>query len=271
MNDIERHLQQILTEHAKDIEKEAQGKTKILRFGRDRVTPHDIETTHYCEKKHDFLYNLVAIEKTLAPIQRDVLARNIEGVEARENEGTLGHEVAALSFGHVEEIPVKAIYNDVLISGRVDSLIAAESSVIVVERKFRKIASLPKKDIPKYNKPYPEAIAQARSYCFCLSAMLCNCGFSSSIGYEVRYYPKECRDCERMFSPSCNVDTCQYASFWLTYPYDFNNNEMVECRRQLDFALAYWLNKRNAKPTVYASKWDSCEYRSLCNLCKGGR
>ena len=265
MNNTEEQLQKALEACAEEVENKAHGITELLRFGRDRIGPSDIETTYYCEKKHDFAFNLSVVKRQLSSVQVAMLERDIKAIELKEDEGSTGHETSSLSFGHIEYAKVKAIYKNVLISGETDSIVASPGSAVVVERKFREIPSLPK------HGPYWEAMSQARTYCYCLSYMFPLCGFNDTIlGYEIHYFPKVCRDCSQMFSEECNNGSCINASYWRKFSFPFDDVQMAKAKEELDFSLGYWLMEREAKPTKHFRKWNSCKYKSLCSLCKGG-
>jgi hypothetical protein len=231
------------------------GKYK-LRLGRPFVGASDIAAQHYCEKSVELAY-----------IHGKVETQDMES-------GTKGHEaitVMALPTTHEDAVrksfrarkhpyrvfnfAVHGIFKGVPILGRPDEVWFRQGAVeLVVEDKFSSTLY-----------PYMHYRVQGQLYCLLLEEM----GYDASdTQYKVRTFKLECRDCERLilhscpiFNPDCNYYECEAGEVKaFLYPYN-----RADIESDLEWALGFWLEEREAVPTSRVAKCVKCEYRVYCD------
>jgi hypothetical protein len=227
-----------------------------LRFGRSMVSISNIAAQFYCEQKLD-----LASEHPVAPTEQMQ-----KGIEAHEAAATLGMAVSkeeAVKDAMAEreeaificEFKIALIHNSVPIIGMVDEAWFRGGNVgLVVERKFSNTLTV-------YN-PYH---VQAQLYCLGLGEM----GFNiSSTMYKIMIFKLSCRQCDKLLDRTCPIFVLDGGKI------NCGQGEVVEhiypmnkarIRQDLDWALDFWLNKRQAIPTKVQAKCRACEYSGMCD------
>jgi CRISPR/Cas system-associated exonuclease Cas4 (RecB family) len=219
------------------------------------VSISNIASQFYCEQKLD-----LASEYPMAPTEQMQ-----KGIEAHESAATMGIAVSkeeAVKDAMAEreeaificEFKIAWIYNSVPIIGMVDEAWFRGGNVdSVVERKFSNTLTV-------YN-PYH---VQAQLYCLGLGEM----GFKiSSAMYKIMIFKPCCRQCNKLLDRTCPIFVLDGGKI------NCGKGEVVEhiypmdktrIRQDLDWALDFWLNKRQAIPTKNQAKCRACEYSGMC-------
>ena len=227
-----------------------------LRFGRSLVNVSSIAGQYYCEKKLEMAneFPLPATERmqegeagheaitTLAePLTREEAI--IEAVAQREE------AICIYEFG------VAWLHKDVPIIGKVDEAWFRASNLdLVVERKFTNRLQV-----------YSSYHVQAKMYCLGLGEM----GFNNDdTQYRIITLKPNCHDCEKLIDRSCPIFDTDKADFSCevgetkAFLYPFRKEDIV---KDLDWALDFWLGKREGIPSKNYAKCRVCEYNSICN------
>ncbi len=224
-----------------------------LRFGRKAVKISDVAQQYYCEKALELRY-----EHPLPPTER-------------MQKGEVGHESATtLATPISQEESIKealekrekplCIYefgiawehSGVPILGFVDEAWFKGGDVdLVVERKFSNSLNV-----------YSPYHVQAQLYCLGLGEM----GFNNlDTQYKITVLKRQCYDCSELtscqglFQSGYKCDKGECISF--TYPFD-----RVKIIKDLDWAVNFWLGKREAVPTKVKAKCRACQYKGLCEF-----
>jgi hypothetical protein len=124
---------------------------------------------------------------------------------------------------------------------------------LVVERKFSNTLSV-----------YSPYHVQAQLYCLGLGEM----GFNNeSTGYRIIVLKRSCHECKMLLDRSCPIFHLDRTDFSCeigeakAFTYPFDKERIIN---DLDWALGFWLNKRQAIPTKNPAKCRVCEYSGMC-------
>jgi len=226
-----------------------------LKFGNSLVKVSSISSQYYCEKKLE-LQN----EFPLPPTEQMQ-----QGTEGHETAISLAEPVSkeeavqeALKEKEkaepIYEFGIAWIHRGVPIIGRVDEAWFRGGSVdLVVERKFSNSLTI-----------YSPYHVQAQLYCLGLGEM----GFDiSTTKYRIIVFRPSCRECEMLIERVCPIFNLDKMDFDCdigeagAFMYPFKKEETI---RDLDWAIEYWLGKREAVSTKNHSKCRVCEYKNMC-------
>ncbi len=175
------------------------------------------------------------------------------------------HEEAVRQAIIEREVPV-CIYefrigwehNGVTVLGFVDEAWFQGGNVdLVAERKFS--------GSPGIYRPYK---VQAGLYCLGLSEM----GFGTEAArYRVSVFQRTCHTCADLASGECPVlsgglsDPIRCAGTGLSQVFPFDREQALS---ELDWALQFWRNERDAEPTPSPGRCKACRYRRMCNAAR---
>jgi len=231
-----------------------------LRFGDRLVRISSIATQYYCEQKLE-LQNQYPMPPT--KIMQDGEA----GHESVIAEATPISREESVNIAMKErkkpiciyEFDIAFVHKGVPIIGKVDEAWFRGGNVeSVVERKFSDRLVI-------YN-PYH---IQAQLYCLGLGEM----GFDiSKTDYKIMVFKRDCLDCPEIANRSCAILALGEPYFRCiigearVFTYRFRQ---VAILRELDWALDYWLGRRDAIPTRNGAKCRACEYSNLCRSSLG--
>ena len=226
-----------------------------LRFGRNMLSISNIAQQFYCEQKLDMESQLPM------PPTEQMKA----GGAAHEAAATIGLEISreqAITYAVAEreeaificEFKIAWIHNGIPIIGMVDEAWFKGGDVdLVVERKFSNTLSV-----------YSPYHVQAQLYCLGLEEM----GFNNeSTDYRIIVLKRSCHECEKLVDRSCPIFSLDKTDFSCeigetkAFTYPFDKGRIIS---DLDWALDFWLNKRQAIPTKNAAKCRVCEYSQMC-------
>ena len=140
------------------------------------------------------------------------------------------------------------------ILGRVDEAWFRSGNVeLVVERKFTE--SL---------RPFDGHLAQARLYCLGLEGM----GFDTpSTRHTILTFRRICHTCPKLVDRTCPIFEHDRKEFHCkkgqvrAFSYPFDRKRATD---ELDWALDYWLSKRDAIPSRKPAKCHVCRHKSCC-------
>ena len=226
-----------------------------LRFGRNAISISSIAQQYYCEKAVELNY-----EHPLTPTQK-----MIQGEAGHESVTTLAEPISkeeSFKEALVEREKPVCIYEfgiawehkGIPIIGLVDEAWFRGGNVeLVVERKFSNTL--------KIYSPYH---IQAQLYCLGLGEM----GFTNTDTlYRIMVFKRGCVDCSKLEDRSCSIfhDTnyqCDKGES-ITYTYPFNNDIIL---KDLDWAIDFWLQKRDAIPTRVKAKCKVCHHKGICEF-----
>jgi len=226
-----------------------------LRFGRSMLSVSDIAAQYYCEQKLD-----MESEIPLPPTEEMKT-----GGEAHEAAATIGLEVSkeqsivdAVTPREeaifICEFKIAWIHKGIPIIGMVDEAWFRGGNVdLVVERKFSNTLSV-----------YSPYHVQAQLYCLGLGEM----GFNNELtNYRIIVLKRSCHECKKLLDRSCPIFSPDKTDFScdkgeaIAFTYPFDEEKIIG---NLDWALEFWLNKRQAIPTKNPAKCRVCEYSQMC-------
>ena len=236
----------------------SKGKGK-LRFGRSLVSISNIAEQYYCEQKLD-------LESEIPMPPTEQMRKGEEGHEAAATLGVAVSKEEAIKDAVKErkeaifycEFKIAWIHKGVPIIGMVDEAWFRGGNVdLVVERKFRNTISI-----------YSPYHVQAQLYCLGLGEM----GFNTtSTNYRIIVFKRSCHECEKLLDRSCPIFAFERSEFSCNvgetkaFLYPFKKEKII---KDLDWALDFWQNKREAVPTGNQAKCRVCEYSSMCKYVK---
>ncbi len=227
-----------------------------LRFGESLVRISTIASQYYCEKKIELQYRY----------PRPPTVRMKQGAEGHElvtsEAAPLTREEALETALEVREKPV-CLYEfnvgwknmGIPIIGKVDEAWFRGGNVdLIVERKFS--------NSPRIYNPYH---IQARLYCLGLEKM----GFKTdSTIYRIMVFNRSCYQCNKLVNGSCNIFNPEIDEYEceqgkaIAFNYPYNKAEITD---ELNWAMEYWLKKREAVPTMNQAKCRVCDYKEICD------
>lgn len=227
-----------------------------LRFGLSEVKVSDIAHQYYCEKAVELDYE--------QPVEQTEEMRR--GEEAHEQIVSLlvpvTKEKAVTEACQERREPtpiynfgVKWYHNGVPIVGKTDRVFFKSGIVTVVEdQKFSGRLTI-----------YRSYHVQAKVYCLGLDAV----GFdTSATKYRICVFQNSCRDCNRLSERSCPIlqlDRTEYRcdrgeAIARMYAY-----EKADAVKDIDWALDYWVGRREATPTKKPNKCRVCNRKDSCS------
>jgi len=226
-----------------------------LKFGRSSVNISSIARQFYCEKELEL--------SLIKPLPQT--ARMINGGSGHQQISSRGEalnpeqaiiEAAAPRRENIciYEFDIAWIFEGVPILGKIDEAWFKEHNVqMVVERKFSNNL-----------KVYKTHHIQAQLYCLGLGEM----GFTSAnCQYRIEILKSSCTGCEYLADLTCPMLAGSFfppvlkgREYMLPFGYA---PELIT--GELEWALDYWLGKREAIPTQNKTKCLACRYKASCD------
>jgi CRISPR/Cas system-associated exonuclease Cas4 (RecB family) len=259
-----------LIQHYYSLIREALGKHESsLRFNTSFLTVSEISKQYYCEKKVEMervLGKIVTEHKVIGQEAHEILLKNAVKVKQEE----IFRKILSGKPMLIREMLLLAKIKDVIIAGRPDAIFFYSGNPLCLfEYKFK-----------KHRFPFRDMHVQARLYCLLLNEM----GFTTEkLRYSIMLVPPKFRKDEEIrrlplfiikhiLALGGHDGKRDYAITLLSpkimmgkamiFINDFNKSEAL---KDLEWALEYWLNKREAKPTSKTAKCKSCEYVKQCS------
>jgi CRISPR/Cas system-associated exonuclease Cas4 (RecB family) len=225
-----------------------------LRFNRSFVIASDIAGQYYCEKKIEmqYLHGKVETEsKSIGTRAHEKLTEDTVKVQRSE----LWKKICGLEPVFALEMFLLAEYNGVLLAGKPDSvLFNGGFPLVVFEYKFS-----------KSSEAYPSYHVQAQTY----GVLLENMGFDTSrLFYAIVVADPETKGNRELRQNAVRTVVTNRSKIALhsidgakIYVNKFNR---ACAEMDLQWALAYWKQIREAKPTTNQNKCTKCEYQTQC-------
>jgi hypothetical protein len=227
-----------------------------LRFGRPYVAASSIAEQFYCEQK-------IELQRQLGEVETEVKQRGSEGHEALTSEAVvishqeLFQQIFSDQVTIAQELLVASRYKGLILLGQPDAIIFLQGRALYLfEFKFSHSRI-----------PYYTYHIQANVYGKILEGM----GFDiTHLKYVIAIVPPSSRNESELFTDIVQAvmeNKSEAAELTIressvrVCPYNAMNAE-----RDIDRALEYWRNKRDAIPTRNPNKCTRCEYQSSCDL-----
>ena len=93
-------------------------------------------------------------------------------------------------------------------------------------------------------------------------------GFNNSdTQYRIMVFKRSCFDCPKLSPGSCPIfvgDTTEFQcdkGESISFTYQFDRTNII---KDLDWAMNFWLGKREAIPTKVKAKCGACQHKELC-------
>jgi CRISPR/Cas system-associated exonuclease Cas4 (RecB family) len=237
------------------VEKQKQDEYTI-RFDRLWVSASSIAEQYFCEQKVELRHHLGEIateEKQRGSEAHEELTADAVATSRAE----LFESIYSDQLTIAQEMAIMSRYRDLVLLGQVDAIVFQRGQVLMLfEFKFSQSRI-----------PYHSYHVQAEVYGKILEGM----GFDiSNLHYVIAVVPPAARNENTLFHTI--VDTAWTnglkeaqlnvgPSYVYVYPY-----RSLDAEHDIDWALDYWRNSREAIPTRNSNKCRSCEYHDSCDM-----
>jgi len=237
-----------------DLAKKGNKNQNKLRFGRPFIVASDIAGQYFCEKKVEMQYlhgEVETEEKTIGTEAHEKLLQDSVKIKRKE----LWQKIYGKKPVFALEMLLVARHKDVVLAGRPDSVLFQSGfPLIVFEYKFSKSRIA-----------YMTHHVQARTY----GILLRNMGFDvSRLFYAIVTADPEARH-DRVFNrraidavvkngPKEAVLNIENAAI------HFHKFNPTDGEKDLDWAIDFWKDIREAIPTDNLNKCKNCEYKAEC-------
>jgi hypothetical protein len=226
-----------------------------LRFDRCGIIASDVASQFYCEKKVEiqYLYGKVETEEKISGTQAHE-ALTMDALKA--DRSSLWEKIFLDKPIFVLEMLLLAKYKNVLLAGKPDSVLFKEGiPLLVLEYKFSK------SDVA-----YPSYHVQAQTYGFLLEQMGFNTERLSYVIVVANPLTKGNRDLRKNVIRKVVANRSEIGSHLVEGAKIYINKYNRLCAEMdLNWALEYWMGKREAKPTNNHQKCKKCEYFDKCS------
>ncbi len=231
---------------------ESEGK---LRFNRTFIIASDIAEQYFCEKKVEMKYlhgEIVTEAKTVGTEAHERLVE--DAVEVKKEE--FWEKIYAKKPVFALELLLVALYDDVILAGRPDSVLFQNGEPrIVFEFKFSRSGIA-----------YPSHHVQARTY----GLLLENMGFNTdNLFYSIVVADPASRgdpDLQQKVMNAINEKRLEETMVSIenanVYHYKFDR---IAAEKNLNWALDFWKKSREALPATNSNKCLNCEYQTKCS------
>jgi hypothetical protein len=238
----------------KELSQNQREPSRKLRFDRSMVIASDVASQFYCEKKVEmqYLHGKVETEaKNIGTAAHEKLTEDSVKIKRAE----LWQKIYGDKLVFALEMFLLAKYGDVLLAGKPDSVLFARGFPLVVfEYKFS-----------QSNVAYPSYHVQAQTY----GVLLENMGFDTSrLFYAIVVADPKTKGSRELRQ---NVAHTTMANLSKTAQHSIegakiyvNKFDRACAEMDLQWALEYWRQIREAKPTASQSKCGKCEYQVFC-------
>ncbi len=236
------------------VEKRKNGEGE-LRFNRPFIIASDVAEQYFCEKKVEMQYlhgEVVTEEKIIGTEAHENLLEDSVQIERREFWRRIYGKVPVLAL----ELLLLARYKDIVLAGRPDSVMFRSGNPLVVfEYKFSKSTTA-----------YMTHHVQARTY----GILLRNMGFETSrLFYAVIIADPRARhdkglkqEVVQAVGKNGPKEAVLNIPNAVIYVQRFN---VEEAEKDLDWAIEFWKNAREAIMTSNPNKCRNCEHKAECN------
>jgi len=244
-------------ETIKELIKKLRGEKSRLRFGIHAIPVSSIAEQYYCERKVELAYLYGEEETEEMLLGREAHEKLLEGTEKIRIESLWAKISTGLPI-IVREMPLAAKYKNVFLIGVSDAIFFKDGEAkLLVEYKFTK---------SRY--PWHDHHVQARTYCLLLHLM----GFKTkNLRYALILAPQECkglpeiRNIEKSILNRDGDEIIEKKIAGQIIRAFVTTFKIEEAKKELDWALQYWLKERDAIPTRKPNKCRICPFNDKCN------
>jgi CRISPR/Cas system-associated exonuclease Cas4 (RecB family) len=236
-----------------------QGQSGKLRFDRSAVLVSDVAGQYYCEKKVEMQYlhgKIETEEKNIGTEAHEKLTE--DAVKVKRDE--LWQKIYGREPVFALEMFLLAKYGDVFLVGKPDSVLFTRGFPLVVfEYKFSRSCVA-----------YPSYHVQAQTYGVLLDKM----GFDTSkLSYAIVVADPKTKGSIDLRQKAVHTVISNGAKE-AVYPIGdatvyCNKFNRVNAEKDLAWALEFWKQSREAKPTSNQNKCARCEYQNKCQETTG--
>lgn len=245
----------------KEIAEKREKEESELRFNNSFIIASDIAEQFFCEKKVEMRYIHGDVEteaKTIGTEAHDKLLEDSVKIGRKE----LWQKIHGKRPIFALEMHLLAKHKEVVLAGRPDSVLFQNGyPLIVFEYKFTKSKTA-----------YMTYHVQAGTY----GILLRNMGFDiSRLFYAIVLADPKARNDKHLKQKVVDVvvkngpkEAALEIENVIVYLHKFNQND---AEKDLDWAIEFWKNSREAVPTNNSNKCKNCEYKveckSACSYC----
>lgn len=231
--------------------KEGEGE---LRFNAPFIKASDIARQYFCEKKveMEYLYGEIEVErKTLGTEAHERLLEGSMKIKRRD----LWKEIYGKILVLASEMPLLAEYKGVILAGQPDSILFLRGFPLnIFEYKFS-----------KSRRPFRDHHVQARTY----GVILRNMGFDTKyLFYAIVMANPMTKNVKRLRQRVTDIVVKNAAKEAVLSTEDariyVNKFNETGAEQDLDRAIEFWKNKREAIPARNPNKCKVCEYNRQC-------
>jgi CRISPR/Cas system-associated exonuclease Cas4 (RecB family) len=228
-----------------------------LRFDLPALAVSSISGQYYCEKKVE-LGIIHGREKSPEMLAGKEAHENLLKDAVKLERERIWREIASGNPVGVREMPLIGKYNDVIVCGVSDAVYFLRGApILLLEHKFS-----------RYNRPFNEHHVQAGLYCLLLNIM----GFNTeNLRYALILAPSECRDEADLMNVVEDIFSRQNEDVLTKQIGDYTANiflkdfDIQKSKQEIDWALGFWRNSREAVSTTVTGKCKVCEFGQICN------
>jgi len=235
------------------LEKRKKGESG-LRFNRPSILASDIAEQYFCEKKVEMHYLHGEVETEEKNIGTGAHEKLLEGA-MKTNRRELWQKIYDKKPVFALEMLLLAKYRGLILAGRPDSVLFQKGyPLIVFEYKFSR------SDIA-----YLAHHVQARTY----GVLLRNMGFDTSrLFYAIVIADPEAKndtELKRRVIDAIVKNGPKESALKIEHAgIHFHKFSYEDAEKDLDWAVEFWMNSREAKSTRNMNKCKNCEYRVEC-------
>lgn len=229
-----------------------------LRFGSRFVKVSDLAGQYYCEKKIELVWLQGEEESQEMTVGREA-HEELQKDSIKEKRETVWKRIFDGEPVVIGEMLLAAKHDGSIIVGMADAVCFNKARpVLLLEHKFSRRPA-----------PYQDHHVQARLYCYLLQLM----GFDvSQLRYALVMAPPECKgsdDLRRI--PTLALKHQSQEPMAVSLPNGTANVYLTTYRQseilgELEWALGFWKNQRDPKPTSNAGKCRVCQFRETCEF-----
>lgn len=225
-----------------------------LRFDRPFIKASDIATQYFCEKKVEMEYLRGKIETERKILGAEAHEKLLEG-SIKIKRRNLWKKIYGKKPVLAREMLLLAKYKDVILAGIVDSILFMHGFPLrIFEYKFS-----------KSRRPFRDHHVQARTY----GILLRNMGFDTRhLFYAIVIAEPMVKDIKKLKESVIDVVVKNGPKEAVLKTEDariyVNKFNQAEAEQDVDWAIEFWKNQREAIPTRNPNKCKSCEYKKEC-------
>jgi len=229
-------------------------KEKNLKFGKIAISASDVGLQYFCEKKVEMRHVHGDIKTESKIVGTEAHEKLLEG-SAKIKRRELWQKIYSLQPIFALEMLLFAEYKGVILVGVADSILFMNGlPLLLLEYKFS-----------KSGRPFRDHHVQARVY----GLILENMGFNTDrLSYAIVIADPNARNNKELRKRVIDAIIKNRQKEAVLVIKDarvyLNKFDYAEAENDLDWAIGFWKNEREAIPTRNSNKCKSCEYNTKC-------